>query len=176
MYKILNQQATMKHEDLKRIPPMLREYFQLDESLKLLYNTWAAGCIRMKTVTEHLRGVRVVRQDPYECLVSFICSSNNNIKRITLMLANIRREYGEYLCTVSFIPNAQPVSHNSSIIESSDSGSWVVTYSTDSEGENLYSFPAPKKLAEASEEDLKSLGMGIVPNHFLILLKRVLQS
>ena len=32
--------------------------------------------------------------------MSFICSSNNNIKRITLMLDRLKRTYGDYLCTV----------------------------------------------------------------------------
>jgi hypothetical protein len=42
----------------------------------------------------------VDRQDPWECLISFICSSNNNISRITLMLDRLRRMYGSYLCTL----------------------------------------------------------------------------
>ncbi len=37
------------------------------------------------------------RQDPAECLFSFICSSNNNIARITLMLDRLRSTYGEDL-------------------------------------------------------------------------------
>jgi 3-methyladenine DNA glycosylase/8-oxoguanine DNA glycosylase len=37
------------------------------------------------------------RQDPTECLFSFICSSNNNIPRITLMLDRLRAAYGEPL-------------------------------------------------------------------------------
>lgn len=39
----------------------------------------------------------VHRQDPTECLFSFICSSNNNIPRITLMLDRLRAAYGEPL-------------------------------------------------------------------------------
>ena len=75
----------------------LRAYFQLEHSLTDLYMQWAAGCARMGQVLPRLPGVRVVRQDPFECLVSFICSSNNNIKRITLMLDSLRRKYGVYL-------------------------------------------------------------------------------
>jgi hypothetical protein len=45
-------------------------------------------------------GIRVVRQDPWECLVSFICSSNNNVKRIGGMIDKLKRRYGEYRCTV----------------------------------------------------------------------------
>ena len=31
-------------------------------------------------------GIRLLRQPPLECLYSFICSTNNNIPRITKML------------------------------------------------------------------------------------------
>mmetsp|Transcript_29363 Transcript_29363/g.46081 ORF Transcript_29363/g.46081 Transcript_29363/m.46081 type:complete len:291 (+) Transcript_29363:81-953(+) len=35
-----------------------------------------------------------MRQDPVECLFSFICSSNNNIARITLMIDRLCKTYG----------------------------------------------------------------------------------
>ena len=41
--------------------------------------------------------MRIIRQDPWECTISFLCSSNNNIKRIKLMLDNLRAAYGEHL-------------------------------------------------------------------------------
>jgi hypothetical protein len=40
------------------------------------------------------------RQDPYECLFSFICSSNNNIARITQLLTAIRTSLGKPLIEV----------------------------------------------------------------------------
>lgn len=46
---------------------MLHTYFQIDHSLEDLYLDWAKGCDRMKVVTDTLKGVRVVRQDPFEC-------------------------------------------------------------------------------------------------------------
>lgn len=60
----------------------------------------SSGCPRMKLITAHLVGARVCRQDPWECLISFICSSNNNIKRITLILERFRRLFGVYICTL----------------------------------------------------------------------------
>lgn len=43
---------------------------------------------------------RSCRQNPVECIFSFICSSNNNIPRITGMLGNLRRTYGDLLLSV----------------------------------------------------------------------------
>ncbi len=40
-------------------------------------------------------GLRLLRQDPWECLVSFICSSTSNIPRIKLNVNSIARELGQ---------------------------------------------------------------------------------
>lgn len=40
------------------------------------------------------RGIRMVRQDPWECLASFICATFNNIRRIEGMLERLCRTYG----------------------------------------------------------------------------------
>lgn len=40
-------------------------------------------------------GIRILKQDIFETLISFIISANNNIKRIMLILNNLRRELGE---------------------------------------------------------------------------------
>eukprot|EP00041_Stephanoeca_diplocostata_P021132 m.486433 g.486433 ORF g.486433 m.486433 type:complete len:98 (-) comp21743_c1_seq33:10-303(-) len=65
-------------------------------SSTFLYNTWAKKDMRLKTVAKCIPGLRILRQDPTECLVSFLCSSNNNISRITQMLAKLREQYGTF--------------------------------------------------------------------------------
>ena len=41
------------------------------------------------------RGIRILRQDPWETLCSFIISQNNNIPRIKKIINSLCREYGE---------------------------------------------------------------------------------
>lgn len=41
------------------------------------------------------RGIRILRQDPWEALCSFIISQNNNIPRIKKIINALCREYGE---------------------------------------------------------------------------------
>ncbi|CAM9348875.1 unnamed protein product, partial [Hapterophycus canaliculatus] len=79
---------------------MLREYFFLKVPLAPLYRRWSAEDTRMAAVAACIPGVRVVRQTPVECIFSFICSSNNNIPRITGMLEKLRTTYGELLLSV----------------------------------------------------------------------------
>lgn len=49
-------------------------------------------------------GVRVLRQDPVECLLSFICSSNNHVARITAMIERLCQAFGRRLCQLDARP------------------------------------------------------------------------
>ena len=51
----------------------------------------------MTAILLKLRGMRIVRQDPVECLFSFICSSNNNITRIQGMVDKLKATYGDLI-------------------------------------------------------------------------------
>ncbi|MEX1376611.1 MAG: DNA glycosylase [Eubacteriales bacterium] len=44
-----------------------------------------------------LPGMRFLNQDFYECLMSFIISANNNIKRITMIIKRISQKYGKHI-------------------------------------------------------------------------------
>jgi len=43
---------------------------------------------------EYHHGLRVIRQDPWECIVSFLCSSASNIPKITRNVSYLARRYG----------------------------------------------------------------------------------
>ena len=79
---------------------LLFEYFQLSTPLEPLYAQWGRHDPRLAKIAPVLPGVRVLRQNPVECLFSFICSSNNNIPRITKMLASFRSTFGRRLLDV----------------------------------------------------------------------------
>jgi N-glycosylase/DNA lyase len=80
----------------------LRDYVQVETSLAPLYAQWSLADERLAQVATCIEGVRVLRQDPLECLISFICSSNNNIARITLMLRRLRQTLGTPLILPAF--------------------------------------------------------------------------
>jgi N-glycosylase/DNA lyase len=46
-------------------------------------------------VIEECEGLRILRQDPWECLISYICATYKNIPAIKRMLFELSRKFGE---------------------------------------------------------------------------------
>lgn len=64
----------------------LFDFLNMGISLSELWEGFRASDERFCQLAEYLEGARVLRQDPLECLIQFVCSSNNNIQRITKMV------------------------------------------------------------------------------------------
>ena len=65
----------------------VRDYFRLDDNMDEIYSEINKDEL-MDSLIRKYRGLRLIHQDPWECLVSYICSSNNTIRNIT---SSIRR-------------------------------------------------------------------------------------
>lgn len=123
--------------------------FHCDKSLVHLYPVWMNGSQtdRFKFIATIYPGVRVLRQDPLECLFSFICSSNNNIARITSMLLALRTNYGEKLDVPQSLVTDEL--HLPASCE-------------------FHIFPTLDSLCRIKEEDLRSLGFGYRAKYIVI--------
>ena len=71
----------------------VRDYLSLDADLEGIYRAMSFDD-RLRAAIDRYRGMRVLRQDPWECLVSFICSSASNIPRITGNIESICESFG----------------------------------------------------------------------------------
>lgn len=49
----------------------------------------------VKIAVKRYPGLRIIKQDPFQCLISFIVSSNSNIQKIKTNLENISQKFGE---------------------------------------------------------------------------------
>ena len=116
----------------------LNQYFRLETPLTPLYEEWSKADPRLKRIAAAIPGVRILRQDPLECMFSFICSSNNNIPRIKKMLTLFREKYGSFLIDIP-------------IQSSSDDGDQSLP---------IFAFPTLATLADATEDDLRDMGLG----------------
>ncbi|KAI4388104.1 hypothetical protein MLD38_000466 [Melastoma candidum] len=75
----------------------LLSFLNYSIDLSRIWEEFSAVDPRFSRLLVYLRGARVLRQDPVECLFQFLCSSNNNIARITKMvdyLASLGRKLG----------------------------------------------------------------------------------
>ena len=79
--------------------------------------------------SEYGKGIRILRQDPWEMLISFIISQRKNIPAIKASI--------EKICALS--------------------GNKIAT---DPEGNAIYSFPGPDKLAQVSMDELSACSLG----------------
>ena len=79
------------HPDAARA---VRDYFRLDDDLPAIYARLCEDERLAAAVRQHW-GLRILRQDPWECLIAFICSQNSNIPRIAGMQAKLADTLGE---------------------------------------------------------------------------------
>lgn len=73
----------------------LRDYFDLERDLRPLYRILQDDP-RLRSFYESFRGLRLIRQDPWEALACFILSSNNNVKRIRGIWKNLSGHFGAF--------------------------------------------------------------------------------
>ena len=67
---------------------LVRHYLNLEPNLADLYEQWSSTDLNFKRKAPRFTGVRILKQNAWEALVGFICSSNNNIIRISQMVCN----------------------------------------------------------------------------------------
>ena len=79
--------------DPRLTPEAVRRYFALDIDLPAILSTIDVDAQIHDAIKRH-RGLRILRQDPWECLASFILASFNNIKRIQGMIERLSQAYG----------------------------------------------------------------------------------
>ena len=77
---------------------LLRSYFRLDENLQAIYDDISSRDDKIAKLVKKYPHLRVLRQpDPWECTVSYICSANANIQKISKSVEAISEKLGDPL-------------------------------------------------------------------------------
>lgn len=74
--------------------PVLRSYLRLDDDLEAIYRAIDRD-ENIHAVIQRHKGMRLLRQEPWECLIAFILSANSNIPRISGTIENMSRRLGQ---------------------------------------------------------------------------------
>lgn len=80
----------------KRGIDFIESYLRLNDSLPQIVSEIDKDLTIRKAVSA-LYGLRITRQDPWECLISYICATFSNISRIKGMIRNLSRKFGKAL-------------------------------------------------------------------------------
>jgi len=80
---------------------LIRGYFRLDEDIPSIYVGLSCSDEHLSETIARFRGLRLLRQDPSETLLSFICSAVNSIPRICVAIEELSRVYGKPIGEVS---------------------------------------------------------------------------
>ena len=80
------------NEDIEKV---CNEYFDLNTDYELIKEKLSTVDDNLKKSIEYGEGIRILNQDLWECIISFIISANNNIPRIKKIIDRISENYGE---------------------------------------------------------------------------------
>lgn len=70
-----------------------RKVFRLDDDIEKILSTLSNDTLVSRTIRKY-PGLRLMRQEPYQCVFSFVCASNTNILMIRKMLKNLSKKFG----------------------------------------------------------------------------------
>ena len=84
---------TARH-DTDAVSARLRDYCSLDMDLNAVYSALSHDPLLRQRIDQY-RGMRVLRQSPWETTISFLCAQNSNVPRITRNVEDICKTFGE---------------------------------------------------------------------------------
>lgn len=145
-----------KSRDLKIIgggtEEFWRSYFDLDRDYSEIKNTLISNDSTIAEAINFGDGIRILNQDLWETILSFLISQNNNIPRIKGCINNLSIHFGEE------IPESQEIGE----LINADF--------------KAYSIPSPETIAELEIEDLAPIRLGYRAKYIIKSAKQVLEN
>lgn len=89
-----NEEITFEGICEKDIKETVESYFDLNRNYEEIKEKLAQIDENMKTSIEYGQGIRILNQDLWETIISFIISANNNIPRIKGIIERLSQKYG----------------------------------------------------------------------------------
>jgi N-glycosylase/DNA lyase len=171
----------------------LREFLQSETDLAAILKTFPDD-EPMRAAIDACRGLRVLRQDPWECLASFILSSTKQIVQIRQIVSMLCESHGDPLTLTLSRGEREQQSTISSYSENRPANSAVRPVKRlrpilplprgEGRGEGkkknqerkddlFHSFPSPERIASLTEAELRACKMGFRAPHLLAAARQI---
>ena len=79
---------------IKSISNTKTDFFRKNDDIQKIIKSISKDKTIKKAVKEY-EGLRIFNQDPFQCMISFIISSNSNIQKIKNSLEKITKKFGK---------------------------------------------------------------------------------
>jgi N-glycosylase/DNA lyase len=138
----------------------LREFLQTEIDLSAVLKTFPDD-EPMRAAVVACRGLRLLRQDPWECLASFILSSTKQIVQIRQIVSLLCERFGEPCSGVS--------AERRKLLQAGECGFLPKAATPVLE----FTFPTPQRLAAATEAELRDCKMGFRAPSLLVAAREI---
>ena len=82
-----------KNGEIKSILNSKTDFFRKNDNIEEIIKSISKDKTVKKAVKEY-EGLRIFKQDPFQCMISFIISSNSNIQKIKSSLEKVTKKFG----------------------------------------------------------------------------------
>jgi N-glycosylase/DNA lyase len=146
----------------------LRDFLQTETDLAAVLKTFPED-EPMRAAVAACRGLRVLRQEPWECLASFILSSTKQIVQIRQIVSLLCERFGEPLApgALASLPASSAFSAETRRQDASAPGDSRVL---------VHVFPTPERIADLAESDLRACKMGFRAPHLLAAARQIAEG
>lgn len=150
-----------------------RPYFDLDQDYETKRQALSDMSPALREAAAFAPGIRILRQDPWEALCSFIISQNNHIPRIKGIIARLCQLLGNpisgetSMSSPAGLPSEIP-GENTSLLHPRDMTAQALGLD--------YAFPRAEALAACSLEDLAPLRAGFRAKYLLDAARKVVSG
>jgi len=93
-YGINGKKTLILEEKLDTNCKDIRNFFRFDDDFQRIKKQLSKDNVVKKAI-DNFPGMRILRQDPFQCYISFIVSSNSNIPNIQTRLQKLCQRFGE---------------------------------------------------------------------------------
>jgi N-glycosylase/DNA lyase len=91
LFKVMQEQSKLLFSGVDR--EFISDFFRLDDDYKAILKIIYQDDFMREAIDENY-GMRIMRQDPWECLISYLFSANNNIDKIKKNVWMISERFG----------------------------------------------------------------------------------
>lgn len=127
------------------------DYFDIATDYQAMINCVAPGNTYLAEAAQAGKGIRILKQDPWEMIITFVISQQKTIPKIRQLVEALCASYGTPVnsALVNGTPaNGTPGKGPEVSIDGPDSS------------QRLFSFPSPEELSRATLDELKELKLG----------------